>query len=307
MIFHIDVLEDRPVSKKTILKYIHEFIKKAEKNNSNHAQNDYGIVLFNEQDNNPAFLEHLSHDEHGFDKLIKGNVKTCCGSHPFEHGIMIALYYLIERFKTDGNAVLRIIAISDGHSEENAILTKALIDLLENVKFMPVHIDVVMIGTEVESNPRDQRRFKFITLTTGGRLYYGVDSNSLKDSFDALSNPPAAPGILDENVGTLPPSRIPETYKSYFEAISWSLVPVLGTPQTACCVVCKNPSDAGTMLECGRCGAMYHEPCAFDHAGEHNIGFVHIFRCVSCNGLLAADETNLRVYFGLPVPDTRAE
>nr|MDO8118707.1 hypothetical protein [Candidatus Sigynarchaeota archaeon] len=299
IIFHVDVLDDHPVSKKTILKQIHDFIKKSEKQNE---QSNYGIVLFNEEDNNPAFLEELSHDEHEFDKILKGNVKTCCGSHPFEHGIMIALYYLIESFKVDGKNILRVIAVSDGRSTENAILTKALIDLLENVKYMPVHIDVVMIGKEEDVNPHDQRRFKFITLTTGGRLLYAADTDALKDQFEILLDTPPVPGILDESVGTLPPSKIPESYKSYFEAISWSLISSSGKPEKGC-VVCNKIDGDNTIFGCERCGAIYHQSCAFGYAEGHNIGFIHIFRCASCASLLSLDETKIRANFGLPVPE----
>lgn len=303
IIFHVDVHDDRVVPRKHAVKLVQDFVKKHDKIAPG---SKYGIVLFNARDANPVILDHLVDGGKEFARLLDGDVRPCCVEASVEHGLVIALQYIVARFKVAGNRVSRVIIISDGHGKRDAgiepgrvMLARAVIDLLEPVKYIPVHVDIIVMD-DGHVDPVEEHTWRFVTATCHGRLERISSGDALQQVLDGLLVVPAEWHVVEEGAGLLPPSRIPEAHKAFFEHACFPLAPVV-TPAEGACKHCGTGlSSGGIVVACGNCGVMYHEECTFTLSSTSNIGFVHVFRCMACDGLLATGEARLRASLALP-------
>jgi hypothetical protein len=299
-LFDLERESDKIVPKRAIVKDVIAFVKQTEQVR---VESNYGIVVFKEGEN-PVFMESLAEDEKGIELLLKDNLQYMSKSHSLEHGIILGLTYLIEAYRVTQEHVERLIIISDGPIEERVEMTNAVIDLLENVKYFPLFVDIIRIGTE--GLYQDAAKMTFWSKTTNGTFVAVATEAEFKAAIDGLVLMKHEEGSFVENEKhTLPPSTIPEEYKSFYEEMCFPL-DQMELPHQNCAVCGKYETiaDNNPLLSCDNCGALYHEFCALEVAKNDNIGFVHIFRCKKCQGLLLNDEKMMREYFGMEIDDT---
>ncbi|HME53572.1 MAG TPA: PHD finger domain-containing protein [Candidatus Lokiarchaeia archaeon] len=277
-IFYFDLATKNVVSKKTIVKQVNKYIKLREKES---PESNWGTVIFQYGEDNPAFHERLAEDEEGLEPFLQNNLEFTDKSHPIEQGLMLASTYLIESYRDATSHVLRVIVISDGPSEgSNIDLLNALMDLLDNIKYF-VFIDIIRVGDE-RVYP-DDIKLKLITDLTRGAVYYADSDDSFKNIMDNLVN-------QEQTLNNDMQFIIPEEKRPFFENICWKLVDK-GFTDVAC-VACTKEHDEndGQILQCEKCGALYHVTCAKEFEQREPGPLTGMFRCKSCHCLLLAIE-----------------
>jgi hypothetical protein len=273
VIFYFDLsTKDIVVSKKAIVKQVNKYIKDREKDA---PVSNYGVVAFNQGEDNPRFQETMAKDETELETFFRDNLKFATKVHPIEQGLMLASTYLVETFRVSSDRVLRLVVISDGPTEgSTAALFGALMDLVDSIKYIPVFIDIIRIGDQ-RIYP-DDIRLKTITDETCGLLRYA----SSEDAFRKVMHEIFSTRHCRE------PGPIPEDKRGFFEALCWPLVPA--AQASGNCTVCgQDLTGTGEeAVECSRCAAGYHVACIEKHVSENIVMFPGITRCGLCQGLV---------------------
>ncbi|MHA1792611.1 MAG: hypothetical protein ACTSVI_08200 [Promethearchaeota archaeon] len=273
--FDLSISKKDVVHGNTIVSQVKRFIKQKEKLNPNY---NWGVIAF-KKDEKLAFLEALAEDDKGIDKFLKNNLKFTVKSHPLEQGLMLASTYLIEAFRTTKDNHMRVIVISDGPTEgSNVDIAKALLELLDKIKYFPLFIDIIRVGS-LNVYP-DDVRLKFITSKTGGTLNYASSDDEFKKVMNELLR-------LERDFPSTP--AIPEEFRDFYRSLCFNLE---YTNRNGKCILC-NGSISGSgeaLVSCENCKVLYHLDCAKKHASSNNIGLRGIFRCLKCDCLLSIDK-----------------
>jgi len=271
-IFYFDLSTKNVVSKKTIVKQVNKYIKVKEKES---PESNWGTVVFQRGEDNPEFHDTLAEDEEELEPFLQDNLKFTDKAHPIEQGLMLASTYLVEAYRNGGSHVLRVIVISDGPSEDsNRDLVNALIDLLDNIKYF-MFIDIIRVGDQ-RVYP-DDVKLKMITDTTRGNVYYAASDESFKNIMDLIGQ--------EKSLSKIKEYPVPEDKRPFFENLCWKLIDK-GVGKVACIACNKDDDSLGTVFQCEKCGASYHESCAKElglHEGDPLLG---MFRCKKCHCLL---------------------
>nr|MDO8117930.1 hypothetical protein [Candidatus Sigynarchaeota archaeon] len=267
--------EKSVVSRKAIVKQVQKYIKQKEKDD---PASKWGLVLFEHGADNPTFLDALAEDETEFEKFLQDNLKSASKDYPLEQGLMLASTYLVEAFRTTKDHVYRMVVISDGPSgDSNLDLTKALLDMLDTIKYFPVYIDIIRYGEQRVYS--DDVKLKFITDATGGGIFYADSENTFKrileEQFPGLDRP------LDFH------RAIPAKLLNYYEGLCYNLQQSNSPSFT--CPACKSGpnSTLGAPVACEKCSTIYHERCVEELPNRYTIGLPGVTRCVHCAALLS--------------------
>lgn len=126
----------------------------------------------------------------------------------------------------------------------------------------------------------DDIKLKMITDKMRGNVYYANSDDSFKEIMGLLGQ--------ERSLSKIEEYLVSEDKRPFFENLCWNLVKK-GSGGAAC-IVCGGVNDEskGAMLQCEKCGAMYHTLCAKElgtHEGDPLIG---IFRCKTCHCLILA-------------------
>jgi hypothetical protein len=260
------------VSKKAIVKQVNKYIKDREKEA---PSSNYGIITFNQGEDNPLFQERLAKDETELETFFQDNLKFSTKAHPIEQGLMLASTYLIETFRIASERMLRLIVISDGPTEgSTTALFGALMDLVDSIKYFPVFIDIVRIGDQ-RIYP-DDIRLKTITDETCGLLRYAASEDAFRKAMNEIFSTAHRRAL----------GPIPEEKRGFFEALCWLLVPVAQV--SGICTVCGQDlaNSQEELVQCDHCCAGYHAACVESRVLDGFVFFPGITRCDHCKGLV---------------------
>jgi hypothetical protein len=168
-------------------------------------------------------------------------------------------------------------------------MQQALFDLLEKVKILPTFVDIVRVGAA--KFYADDVKLKIITSDTGGGMFYAESADYLAGVLDTLTKDKQTQNVL---TSAEMKELMPEDKAFYEKPASDLITPEPGENPTCTicnmpvCPVCLDKDD--TPYKCFNCGSGFHDCCAANYSAMKNIGFIHIFRCPTCETLLKLDE-----------------
>lgn len=280
IVFYLDLSTDI-LSKKQLIKGTDQFMKdKLEK-----IPNSTFSCFYFLEDNVPFLSEEMTDFKDLKNQINKDWKKREDNQSNFENGLFYCLSFLAQK-ATQKAGNYRVIVITDSPSQKSSEYAEALMELVETVKNFPTFIDIIRVGGKERYS--DDVKLRIISTLTSGGLFYAQDEKDFREKFVALAKNKTLPDLRTEGGQEIDPDK-----KVYYENVAKMLIPA--KTKSDICVkctkdVCDYCSSPDNKLECPLCGAVYHECCAALHTWKSNIGLKHIFRCISCGGLIKQDE-----------------
>lgn len=289
-IFYLDLSKDF-IKKKNLMKSITTFAKEKEKF---HSLSTFGLIMFQKDEN--LITVYDQPDAELISKIINDKWDSRENDKSFlENGLFEVLAYIFTKSK-ENRKNYRVIVFSDTPSGLSEEYHHALYDLLLKAKFFDAFIDIIRVGDEKFFT--DDVKLKVMTSETQGGVFYCNDSKLFQDILNSLiQNKNEFSVVLPEE-----DDQFLDEDKLFYEKLAVDLITLAPEDKEICtvcnqelCPICEAHSDEIT--KCFNCDAKYHLCCAAKHSITNNIGFKHIFRCVTCDTLLKLDEEFVELIF----------
>ena len=289
-IFYLDLSKDF-IKKKNLMKSITTFAKEKEKF---HSLSTFGLIMFQKDEN--LITVYDQPDAELISKIINDKWDSRENDKSFlENGLFEVLAYIFTKSK-ENRKNYRVIVFSDTPSGLSEEYHHALYDLLLKAKFFDAFIDIIRVGDEKFFT--DDVKLKVMTSETQGGVFYCNDSKLFQDILNSLiQNKNEFSVVLPEE-----DDQFLDEDKLFYEKLAVDLITLAPEDKEICticnqelCPICEAHSDEIT--KCFNCDAKYHLCCAAKHSITNNIGFKHIFRCVTCDTLLKLDQEFVELIF----------
>lgn len=216
-----------------------------------------------------------------------------------ESGMMLVLTFILNIYKLVSGKYFRILLIKDASGPE---ITKDdfVNKFMDDVKPMPVFLDVIVLG---ENNEHNLAKLQgMIDASQGGTL---ASATSVEDFQEIMEKQSVTKKSI--KVGTWdkkPDFKMTSDadHRSFFENLAANLEPVEHLEPDMKCTVCAKPTSpvGGTeaFVRCPSCKTTFHDTCLVSWANQSNIGIENVFRCPICFYLimlpqLLVDDVNL--------------
>lgn len=238
----------------------------------------FNIILFEE--NGPNYLDNFTLNKENIYIALKSMEPMLVRAN-VSGGVMVAITFIIDVFKTISNKCFRLIILTDSGSlsipEQYIPVLEGLID---QVKDMPFFMDVVRIGID---DPREDLKLMRLCRRCHGDIHEINALKSLPDILEVLAIKRDLSLIDDFGDDDY---EIPEENRMFYENLADAPIEIT---EEDTCGVCFQKDDKG-LVKCPNCETIAHKKCWSMWAKNSSIGIPNIFRCHQCFNLLKLDK-----------------
>jgi hypothetical protein len=234
----------------------------------------FNFIAFEE--NGPIYFDDFLFEPQHIITQLK-ELKTIIAPPNIAGGVMTAVTFIIDVFKSVGGKVFRLLVVEDRACPflNNIEIVQMLVS---QVVDFPFFIDIVRIG--IDDPKEDLVQMKFARLNKGD-VYFAKNERELPKIFQELSKKKMVPKQSEQGEKY----SIPLDSEPFFFNLAQDMQIVDENERKGKrCQICGDSS--GDIAKCPKCNTIAHGECMAQWAKMSNIGLPHIFRCMSCYNLL---------------------
>jgi len=254
-----------------LLQYIRDFCIEKQKIDSTDRFNMISFI-----ENGPIYFEDFTYNPDYMINSFKPYAKKIKNIN-VDGGIMVAITFIIDTFKTVAGKTMRLIVIMDKLTPKMKY-QEVLEDLISKVKDFPFFIDFIRFNSD---DPKEDARYIKFAKFCNGTCFFVKNLKELYGVLIELSKKKKlkANYKLDQKIEL----KIPEENVPFFENMAQNLVKAYSDNKIQKCSICGEPKN---LYKCPKCGAISHRECLVSWSEFSNIGIINVFRCQNCFNLL---------------------
>jgi hypothetical protein len=244
----------------------------------------FNIILF--QEIGPLYLNDFTLTFDNVLNLLKEYEKKLVRAN-VAGGIFVALTFILDVYRKISDKAFRLIMFSDkGSLKIPDYYIPVLYDLIDNVKDMPLYIDILRLGSV---DYEEDAKLDKLARRCNGKLYDIKSPKMLEETLTKLAKKKTF--SEEPYFASSGPKGILEENKPFFENLAED-PKILVSLET--CSICFKKDDK-TVVQCPNCDTIAHMACWAHWAKTTHIGMPHVFRCHNCFNLVKLDKNFVEI------------